>query len=464
MNNNNAIHGIMKALRRRTRRLALIAGLGAVGLLGACDTVDRLLEVTNPARIPEEALDQRKLVPILVNSVVGEFQRAYADPFIWRGSMFTDEQVTGINWEQTARLNQRIVRYDEGDPDLMFSRLSAARQMADSVSGRLRNLLDDPESDERLAKTLNYAGYSYILLADAMCEATINVGSEIYQPLELYAFAVDRFEDALAVARAAGSSDMENLALVGLSRAHLNLGNWAEVQNYAVQVEDDFVWWVEYSEDTRADNILFARISGANHSLGVHPRFLNGTYLQPVPESQQTDPRIQHFVQGRTGHNARTVLYTPYQSLPYSGFTGETLAEGEEPPLYERSTDIKMASKLEAMHHYWEAVGQQQGATPGLMAFVNERREFGNQGTLVTTSEAVWLSELREQRARDLFLGGFRLGDLRRWDRMGIDDPDHQFPTGVHPNEEWGEYGDAKCFPIPIEEYQGNPNITDPNL
>ncbi|MBW3553254.1 MAG: hypothetical protein KY466_07085 [Gemmatimonadetes bacterium] len=463
MTNNKGTKRAMTNLRPRTGRLRMFAVLASVGLLGACDAVDKLLEVTNPARIPEESLDQRKLIPILMNSVVGEFQDAYADPFIWRGSMFTDEQVTGINWEATARLNQRITRYDEGDPDFMFSSLSSARAMADSVAGRLRTMLDEPSSDERLAKALNYAGYSYILLGDAMCEATINMGSEIHQPLDLYAFAVDRFEEALDIARAAGSSDMENLALVGLSRAHLNLGNWAQVQTYAPQVDDGFVWWVEYAEDTRADNTMFSRITGANHSLGVHPRFLNGTYGADVPESQQTDPRIQHFVEGRRGHNQLSILYTPFQSLAYSGYTGETQADGEEPPLYERGTDIKMASKLEAMHHYWEAVGQESGVTAGLLDFINERRAVGNQGIFLGTGEAA-LSQLREQRARDLFLGGFRLGDLRRWDRQGISDPDHEFPSGEHPTTEWGLYGDATCFPLPIEEYQGNPNISDPNI
>lgn len=463
MTNIKGTNGAMNNLRPRAGRLALFAVLASVGFLAACDAVDNLLEVTNPARIPEESLDQRKLIPILMNSVVGEFQEAYADPFIWRGSMFTDEQVTGINWEATARLNQRITQYDEGDPDFMFSALSSARAMADSVAGRLRNMLDEPNSDERLAKALNYGGYSYILLGDAMCEATINMGAEIYQPLDLYAFAVDRLEEALDVARAAGSTDMENLALVGLSRAHLNLGNWDQVQAYATQVDEGFVWWVEYAEDARADNTMYARITGANHSLGVHPRFLNGAYGPDVPEAQQTDPRIQHFVEGRRGHNQLSILYTPYQSLPYSGYNGETLAEGGEPLLYERGTDIMMASQLEAMHHYWEAVGQESGVTLGLLDFINDRRAVGNQGTFVGTGEAA-LSELREQRARDLFLGGFRLGDLRRWDRQGIDDPEHQFPTGVHPTTEWGSYGDATCFPMPIEEYQGNPNISDPNL
>jgi hypothetical protein len=66
--------------------------------------------------------------------------------------------------------------------------------------------------------------------------------------------------------------------------------------------------------------------------------------------------------------------------------------------------------------------------------------------------------ELRDQRGRDLYLGGFRLGDLRRWLRNG----DDMFPSGPHPVAEWGDYQDATCFPIPVEEYEGNPNLNKP--
>jgi hypothetical protein len=68
------------------------------------------------------------------------------------------------------------------------------------------------------------------------------------------------------------------------------------------------------------------------------------------------------------------------------------------------------------------------------------------------------MSELREQRARDMYLGGFRLGDLRRYARQGINDPRHRFPTDPHPVAGWS-YGDATCFPLPIQEFVGNPNI-----
>jgi hypothetical protein len=454
---------------RKLNRAVTTLLAASVLSLGACNITDQVLNVNNPEELNENLLADPALVGVLVNGVIGDFQAMYSDPFVWRGSMFTDEQVTGINWEQTARLNQRIVQFDEGDADLMFSDLSRALSQADSVSGRLRGgLLENPGSDIRLATTLAYAGYSYIAMADAMCQATINVGSTLYEPPSLYEFAVDRFEQALTVAQAAPASartpngnsrdDLIQMIHVGLSRAHLNLGNNAQAQSAATNVSPGFFWWVEYNDsDNRTFNVLEARITGANHALGVHPRFVaGGTFGVQGLEAQLTDPRVQHEPRWETGHNALTPLYKPKSGLMFSNYNGATFAEGGTPSTYERGTDIAMASYIEAMHNYYEAAGP-SGAGPlgTTLEFVNSRRAVGNQDPVNLSGDAL-MDELRDQRGRDLFMGGYRLGDLRRWLRQG----DNLFPQGQHVNELWGDYGDATCYPLPKEEYEGNPNIS----
>ncbi|MCA9739146.1 MAG: hypothetical protein R3E98_19645 [Gemmatimonadota bacterium] len=436
---------------------ALATAVALSALVGTACSVDELLKVNNPAELNEELLQDSTLAKVLLNGVIGDFQFAYSDPFVWRGSMFSDEQITGINWEQTARLSQRIVQYDEGDADLMFSDLSRARAQADSVSGRFRTLLANPSTDARLATTLAYAGYSYILLADAMCEATVNVGSEIYEPLELYQFAVDRLEEALSIAQAANNSDIANMARVGLTRAHLNLGNNAQVITYAQQVPVDYRKWIEYSaSDPRLYNVLEARVTGANHALGVAPHFIAGgpsNFGQQNLEAFLTDPRVQHLPIWRLGHNRLTQLYTPKQGLMFSEYNGETYANGGSPPDYGQGTDITFASGLEAQHNMYEAMGPGQAT----LDFVNDRRAVGNQAPVNLTGDALMM-ELRDQRGRDFFMNGTRLGDLRRWLRQG----DDMFPSGTHPNEQWGAYGTATCYPMPLEEYEGNPNINNP--
>lgn len=449
---------------KKTRARAAIGALGAALLLvAACDAVDDLLTVNNPARILPGELNDPQLVEVLSNSPVGELQDMYADYVIWRASMLTDEQVSGINWEETARLSQRIVRYSEGYANDMFGNLSEFRMISDSVTARLRELVEDPASSEELAQTLAYSGYSHVLLGEIMCEVTYDMGGEIYQPVDIFNFAIAPFEEAIDIATAAGRDDIVNLARVGLARAYLNIGTdeaRTQAMGYAEQVPEDFTWWLYYRLNS-GENSLYGETHGENHTIGVHPHFLNGTFGDVDIVATQTDPRIQHTTAPDEGHNQLTPLYTPYQGLRFSDYNGETIADGGTPAEFDRETDIQLASGLEALHHYYEAAGPNGGGPAGsTLEFVNARRAFGNQPPLVGPTDEELVAELHEQRGRDLYLGGFRLGDLRRWLRL---DQVDLFPSGQHVNAQWGDYGDATCFPLPINEYEGNPNIENPH-
>jgi tetratricopeptide (TPR) repeat protein len=451
----------IKNIRKGVGLLTLGVGLA---FLGGCDAVDKLLVVSNPSELQEGAVNETALIPILTNSVEGAMVDALDYYQIWIGSMFTDEQITGVNWEATARLSQRIVLFTEGDADGMFSNLHDLRAMADSVVGRFKGgLIENASSDWRTAYAQAYAGYAYIMLADNMCESTINVGETIYQPLELYAMAVERLEDALSMAGSAGDADIQNLARAGLARAHMNLGNYSQVVTYASAVDSDFQWWIQYAGEDNQDapgNNAQANVSGANHRIGVHPHFLAGgpdMFLQNDLEPYLTDPRVQHYPYWRTGHNVLSPLYTPYAGLRYSGYNGQTIASGGQPAEYDRGDDILLADYNSAQHDMYEAMDAQGSDPAAVLAFVNARRAVGNQDP-VTLSGSALTMELRDQRGRDLFQGGFRLADLRRWLRGGTD----MFPSGTHPTEEWGSYGTATCFPMPVEEYEGNPNINKP--
>lgn len=429
----------------------------------SCDRVDELLKADNPSEINEEQLDDATLANVLANSVIGALTPQYDDVLIWRGSMITDEQVSGINWEGTARVSQRVLPYDGGDANTMFRYLSHFRFMGDSVSGRLRKLIPNADKDRRLALALAHAGYGYVLMAEYMCGATINVGATIHTPVELAQMAIPRFQEAITVATAAGAgaTDVLNLARVGLARAALLTGDKNLVMQTASQVPFNYAWWIEYQQ-SNLNNGLTGEVTGGNHTLGVHPRWLQGEYGKTLTASQVTDPRISHRLDARRGHNALTLLYTPFQPLSYSKHAGKSVATNggiSGMPLFDNDTDIKMASGLEAMHHYYEAAGPLGTGPRGTtLAFVNERRAYGNQAPVALAGDAL-MAELRNQRFKDLFLGGFRLGDLRRYKAQGINDPMHTFPSGPHPNAGWGVYGDAECWPLPIVEYIGNPNI-----
>lgn len=446
----------IRELRRGQIALAALAAFG----LAACSQVDELMEANNPAAIQEDQLDDETLVTVLANSVVARFAAEYGEPVIWLASHITDEQVSGINWPTTQELGARRLTFDAGPANDMFRALSRSRFMADSVATRLSTLLEDPGSDRRMAMVLAYGGYAYTLMAETMCDATINVGAERYTPAQLADMAIAKFQAAIPVAQAAGADDVLNLAYTGLARAAMAADDPTLAMQAASNVDSDFIWWVEYKEGALTFE-LDDNVTGNNHTIGVHPRLVKewGTFGETVPVEDQTDPRVQFNPEPRTGHDARTILYTPYQPLSYSGYTGTLQTDADAPVLFNNDTDIRLGSYLDAMHNYYEAAGPTGTGPEGTtLQFVNARRAVGGQAPVVLVGDEL-MAELREQRARDLFLGGFRLGDLRRWKRQGIDDPDSQFPTGNHINVTLGVYGDVECFPIPIAEYVGNPNI-----
>lgn len=480
---------------RRHTRLAGVCAAVALLMAAAC-SVDELLEVNNPDEIPLEQLDDPKLLNVRLAGVIDAFNNAYVGSVMRYSNYVTDEIVTGLNWEDYARANERIVSYLEGPTTQIFENLSRGLRLGDGLAEHIRGWAAedaDADFDDELALTLAYTGYSALVLAEVTCQAVIstdpdNPSGDILSQAETFAAALPYLEEALAVAVAAGESDIANLARTGLARAHLGRGDWAEAANYASQVTPGFVWWIDYADLPNGRNPLQEASNGGNFTHGIHPRFtgvhpsFDGTGFSFRDDNiiaPQTDPRIQHAVTDATGHNGLTPLYKLIQGLRFSDYNGQTIAPAsvacpnctgtdpdDMPLLTDFHTDVVMADYLEAQHHYHDALAMQGGGEVAINLFVNARRAVGNQPPVALTGRAL-ITELRNQRARDLFMGGFRLPDLRRWtlfdEGNGPFDGGSYFPTGPHPNAPvWGEYSVWTCFPIPLSEYEGNQNLPKP--
>ena len=480
-------------IRNHTRRALCAAGVLLV--VGAC-RVDEVLDVQNPQEIPVDALDDPRLLQVRLNGVIDAFNTVYVESVIRYANFVTDELVTGLNFEDYARANQRIVSWLEGPTTQIFENLSRSLRLADGLATSIRGwAAADPDADfdTELATTLAYAGYSALVLAENMCQAVIspdpdNPSGTILSQLETFAAALPYLNEALTIAQANGDDDLVNLARTGLARAHLGRGEWAQAATHAAAVTPGFEHWMEFVDISGGRNVLQGTSHGGNFTHGIHPRFtgvhpsFDGTgftFRDNNIIAPQTDPRIQHEISDATGHNGLTPLYKFFQGLRYSDYTGNTIAppsaacpnctgtsRANMPLLTEFDTDVLMADYVEAQHHYHEALAMQGGNEAAVLAFVNARRAVGNQAPVTLTGQAL-ITELRNQRARDLFMGGFRLPDLRRWTRF---DPGNgpfaaggYFPTGPHPNAPvWSDYEEWTCYPIPLSEYEGNANLTKP--
>jgi hypothetical protein len=474
-----------------------LCAAAALVVIASCNP-DKLLDVNNPEEIQIGRLNDISLLEVQLNGVRDQFYGTYASPVLEYGNYASDEVLTGLNWEDYARVSQRIISYLEGPTAGIFEGLSRGLRMGDGLAERIRGWKEEyPERDldEELATALVFAGYSATVLAEYMCQAVISEDPDepsgtVLSQLETFAAGVPYLEEALSVAQSAGATDVANLARVGLARNYLGQGNWQQAATYASAVPEDFEWWIPFVDISGGRNPLQGTSHGGNFTLGIHPWFtgthpsFDGTgfsFRDDDVVAPQTDPRIQHEVTDATGHNALTPLYKLFQGLRYSEYNGETIAPqsaecpactGTDPSdmelIAEFYTDILLADYVEAQHHYYEAQAMMGGA--GVLDFVNERRAVGNQPEVNLSGQDL-IDELRSQRGRDLFMGGFRLPDLRRWTRFDAGNGPFAggsyFPTGTHPNTQWGSYDEWTCFPIPLSEYEGNPNLEkplDPNV
>ena len=415
----------------------IVCAAAALTMLSACDS---LLEVSDPGSIQSGQLEDPALENLLVNGAIGEFQFAYGYYALWSGvladEVFTDHTNVSVREFSLHNFN------DLNDITTgAYENIHRARQSADDASARLKAMLGtNASSSLNMARVMAYGGYSYVLLAEGFCGSPVNLSAEL-TPEELFTRAIARFDTAIVVANAsktgataaniAAATDLVNMSNVGAARAALKMGDLAKARTYAALVPANYEKLAYYSSNSvRENNQLNRPARTADPFLGVAPAFFS-----------LNDPRVPRLATSRPGLNSNPI-FPPQRPLMYTGWSASTIQ-----PI-DITTTIKFATGLEAQY----VIAEADGATPATLTFVNARRAAGNQAPVSLTGAAL-IAELRDKRARDFFLTGQRLGDLRRYLKAGTD----LFPKGKYPVFS-DFYGDNKCFIVPLSEKAGNPN------
>jgi hypothetical protein len=401
-----------------------------------------LLDVSDPGSIQAGQLGDPALENLIVNGVIGEFQVAYGSYALWSGvlsdEIFTDHTNVAV---REFSLHNFIDLNDTNEG--VYVNLQRTRQSADDASDRLKGMLGaGAGSSLNMARVLAYGGYAYTLLGEGFCDAPVNLSAPL-PPDELFKRAIARFDTAITVATAyratqtvaaniANGTDIINMSNVGAARAALKMGDLTKAKAYASLVPANYEKLALYSSNSvRENNQLNRPARTADPFVGVHPTFL-----------ALNDPRVPALPTARLGLNSNPI-FPPQRPQSYVGWSPTTLQ------IIDITTNIKFATGLEAQYIIAEADGGNSATT---LAFVNSRRAVGNQAPVNLTGAAL-ITELRAQRARDFFLTGQRLGDLRRYLKAGVD----MFPTGKYPVFT-DFYGDKKCFIVPLSEKADNPN------
>lgn len=449
------------------RRLQLAAM--AAMLVVASSACSDYLKVTNPGAVDVAKLADSTDATLLVNGAIAEFQTMYGVVTLYDG-IFSDEATSAHVNVSYNLLDQRNLTNNLDLVSATYSPIQRARFASDTTANRLIGYLGaNAGADTRVARTLALAAYSEVILGETFCSAPIQ-GSKPLDPAALFQLSILKFDSAVAVAKAASAGNNNklaadtilNLALVGEARAALDLGDKAKAITYASQVTSGSVYRVYYAEgipttpglpvipfwnamgSPQVATSTTAQVSGgfnyAQSSLwyAVDPTFQN-----------LKDPRVPTTPTTVRAMNAAQV-YVPNKPRSFGGYVAPSTALPGGQAMTPGAS-IRIASYLEAQYIIAEA----NGGSATTLAFVNQQRAANGQAASTATTPAAVLADLRDQRRREFYLDGHRVGDLRRYlTQYQVD----QFPSGPYQGSTTTSYGTATCLPIPISEINANPN------
>jgi hypothetical protein len=435
-------------MRRRSWRLVewRFVGLGAAlaGLfcltLAACSDITSLKQDA-PSRIKAEDLEKPENALLLVEGAVGDFECALGDYIVAAGAVgdeLANANLANRIWDFDRRtiLPTNVVystqSCDDGDPTV-YTTLSTARFDGDNAVRLLDGWTDEqvPGRIGLIATAAAYAGYSLVLLGEGMCSAALDVGPEL-TPAQILTEAEARFTRAIEAATAAADTQTLNLALLGRARARLDLGNKAGAAADAALIPEGFRVEATYSAaKTQRENLVFTVL------------YRDLLYTVDVPFRDVTfegipDPRVSVVDAGTGGADLSVEVFQP---LKYPAIESSIpVAKWEEAQLILAEADVAA------------------GDVGGAVAIINTLHANASIPAFGGGTPEEVMSQIIEERRRELFLEGQRLGDIIRYDLPLFPAPGTPFPVG---GTDTGVYGTQVCFPLPSAERNNNPNIGD---
>jgi hypothetical protein len=432
--------------RRRTssrarRAAAAASAYAALSLVvAACGDIFSLKQ-ENPGQLSTATLYVPANAQLLTNGAIADFECAFARYVVGSG-LLMDELITAIaqtaNYDYERRtIPPNAAGYGTGtcagtnQQPSIYTTLSTARAVADTALARMEGWTDAevPNRTRLIGQLATYAGYSLTLLGEGMCSAAINLSPEM-TPDSLFAEAKLRFDKAVAAAATANDAQTLNLARLGRARALHNRGNLTAAEADATLVPASFVANMSTDDvNTRRQNFVFVH-TGQNFHSSIDPSFRN-VQLDGAP-----DPRVLVTNTGRAGTAPNTVVWTANK---YPA----------------RTSPIPIAKYAQAQLIVAEArvaAGDLTGAQNAINNARNTRPGMPQYDATGQTPAQV-RAQIIEERRRELFLEGHRLGDIRRYGLPLSPPPDTPYTTGG------GNYGNQSCFPLPDVERINNPNI-----
>lgn len=443
-----------------------LSGL-ALWTLAGCES---LLEIELPGSVLEEDLNDPSLANTLVLGVQSDFECGFGAwlqvMLLWTSTMNQASTTTTSGNIQARRVKTQDYGQGncaiDGSPlpfafwgPLHISRTGADRaiKLIEGFDTEVMELNEQSNPDFLFGKAHAYAGYSIQLLAESFCDLYFDAG-----PLETRAQgwerAVLRFDAALTFLAKVPASDpdfaeatsLTNMSWVGRARANLYLGNTAEVLADAALVDVDFVRNIDRSSlnDFRRNRV---------YDQSNRDRARSVSNLQ----SMYREVELPMMVHGKTGdHWTLLVDGVPGIGDPRVVSTGPTTGSNGHTPLYRQAKYAGLSSPI-PFTSYKEAQLMIAELDPSQsVAIINKLRDYHSLPLYDETDPALIAAQVLEERRRELWLQGNRMGDLLRYD--GSPNPQFKWATGVTPSGQVIVEETPHCMITQVAETDSNPN------
>ena len=416
----------------RILRSACALAFGAATTLGATACK---MDVVNPSVIDASTFNPNADGQTLALSAQTNLFIAYQSVALY-GGLIADELWTGAARVQTSRLGARTFASTDDINTVFFAPLSLAVASNENAIAALQTGAN-AATDLNLARASMNLGFSLEQMAETMCAGVIQGGPSL-TVAQLLDSSITRFGNAITVATAAGpaGTSILNQSRVGLARAYLQRGNYTLAQQTAAAVPASFQANIVTSANAATQATLGNQIYGSTAG------------------NQLVVPKLYRIQDSRLLIDSTSRSGTTLNGLPlvlqakYTGY----------------ASPIRLASGLEAQYISAEAQLHGSGNTVSALTLINSRRSAGGQTPYAGSVDSLSvITELLNQRARDFWLEGKKLGDLRRNPSVALASVLTD-PVGApfYIPARAPTFGSNFCAPIPPQETNANPNFASP--
>lgn len=453
---------------RHYATLAVAAAL--VALAAACNT-DKILSVTDPDVARPGSLTGASAIPTIRAGAVGDFGVAFDGApgdleQVTLTGLLSDELINTETFPTRIEVDQRSITLTNGSLTPVFYNINRARASAERAIAAYQANAKLPSDSTGYPEVLSLNGMVYVLLAENYCsgvphstlnaDGTFTFGSPL-STNQMLDSAIAKFTAALAVAGSAKTATFTNLASIGLGRALLDKGDYADAATAVASVPATFQYLYAHSSTSGRQNngtwqytVSVARFGEADRegTNGLPFQSEGNLRTAAMPDYRVADTLNHSGTQPGKGFDGSTINYT---QMKYPAINSpDVIADGVEGQLIQAEAALNAGNPAGAL-----VILNGLRANAAVLALRGYPAGSLPPLTLQPT-QAAQVDQLFKERAYWLYLTSHRVGDLRRLIRQYGRGSETVFPTG--PYFKGGNYGADVSVPVPQAE-QNNPNF-----